>query len=157
MSIRPYTPDDLGAVVAIFRSNIPKYFGPGEESDLREFLAEERDEYFLIETEGEIVGSDGIALNLNDTVSLCWGMIRSDHHGTGKGRELTEFRLAMAKEQFGDLPVVIDTSQHTQGFYGKFGFQITERRPNGFGPGLDICKMRLERGSNSVIIISEEH
>ena len=34
MNIRPYTPEDLDAVVAIFRSNIPKYFTAEEEPGL---------------------------------------------------------------------------------------------------------------------------
>lgn len=145
MRIRTYTPSDRDAVIAIFRSNIPKYFGPEEEPGLCEFLAAMRsDEYYVIEIDGEVVGAGGIALNDDDTVSLCWGMVREDHLGTGLGRELTEFRIEASRETFGDRAMVTSTSQHTEGFYEKFGFDTVEHTPNGFGPGLDICKMRKE-------------
>lgn len=145
MNLRPYTNDDLEAVVAIFRSNIPKYFGPGEEAGLRDFLASARGEdYFVAELDGEAIGAGGIAPNEDGTVSLCWGMIRSEFLGKGLGRELTEFRIQKAREKYAGLPLVISTSQHTQGFYEKFGFSLVEHTPDGFGPGIDICKMRLE-------------
>ncbi len=145
MNLRPYNADDLDAVVSIFRSNIPKYFGPIEEPGLRDFLAGERlEDYFVAEIGGEVIGAGGIALNEDETVSLCWGMIHADYLGKGLGRELTEFRIGKAREKFDGLPLVISTSQHTQGFYEKFGFRLVSHTPDGFGPGLDICRMRME-------------
>jgi predicted GNAT family N-acyltransferase len=142
---RKYTAKDLEPVVAIFRSNIPKYFGPSEEPGLLEFLsATSSEDYYVIEVDGEIVGAGGIALNEDETVSLCWGMVREDHLGTGLGRKLTEFRIAASREKFGACAMVTSTSQHTEGFYKKFGFRTVEHTPNGFGPGIDICKMRLD-------------
>lgn len=144
MNIRPYIADDLGNVIAIFRSNIPKYFGSGEEGGLREYLAQHPDDYFVAEIGGEVVGSGGFALNDDQTVSLCWGMIRKEHLGTGLGKKLTQFRIDAAREKHDDRPIVISTSQHTQGFYEKFGFQMTKHIPDGFGRGIDICEMRLD-------------
>ena len=145
MKLRRYTPSDLTEVVAIFRSNIPKYFGPGEEPGLRAFLSDLRaSDYYVMEIDGDVVGSGGIALNDDQTVSLCWGMIRSDRLGMGLGRKLTEFRIEKTLEKYGRLPLVVSTSQHTQGFYEKFGFRLVGHTPDGFGPGIDICKMRLE-------------
>ena len=144
-NVRKYESEDLEPVVAVFRSNIPKYFGPSEEAGLRGFLAAMRaDDYYVIEVDGEIVGAGGIALNEDDTVSLCWGMVREDHLGTGLGRKLTEFRVAASREKFGDRAMVTSTSQHTEGFYEKFGFRTVEHTPDGFGPGIDICKMRRD-------------
>lgn len=144
LSVRPFSSDDLDGVVDVFRSNIPKYFGPGEEQGLRDFLAEYAQDYYVLLLDDEIVSAGGIALNPDETVSLCWGMVRSDHIGTGLGRKLTEFRIQRAHEKFGGLPLVIDTSQHTEGFYNRFGFVTTERTLDGYGPGLDICKMRRD-------------
>jgi predicted GNAT family N-acyltransferase len=146
MKIRDYNAADLESVVAVFRSNIPKYFGPGEEQGLRDFLANENytEDYVVGELDGEIVGCGGIGLNEDETVSLCWGMVRKDHLGTGLGKQLTEFRIRKATEKFPGRPLVTSTSQHTEGFYKKVGFQTLEHTPNGFGPGIDICKMRRE-------------
>ncbi len=40
--------------------------------------------------------------------------------------------------------VVLDTSQHSRGFFERFGFQQVARHRDGYGPGLDRCEMRLE-------------
>jgi ribosomal protein S18 acetylase RimI-like enzyme len=146
MEIRAYRNEDLEAVVAIFRSNIPKYFTPAEEAGLYEFLDGYSEDYYVVEVGGEVVGSGGIALNEleSPTVSLCWGMVHRDHLGTGLGRNLTEFRIKYSREKYGDVPLTIGTSQHTQGFYEKFGFRLTEYEKDGYGPGIDTCKMRLE-------------
>jgi len=145
MKLRPYQSEDLDSVVDIFRSNIPKYFGPDEEPGLRNFLTDERlGDYYVADIDGETIGAGGIALNEDNTVSLCWGMLRSDYLNKGLGRELTEFRIHKAREKFGSLPLVISTSQHTQGFYEKLGFRLVSHQPDGFGPGIDICKMRLD-------------
>ena len=153
MTIRPYTPADLEEVVAVFRSNIPKYFLPDEEPGLHDFLSKYSGDYYVIELDSEVVGSGGIAWNdLEDpTVSLCWGMVRRDHLSTGLGKKLTEFRIQYAREKYGDVPLTIGTSQHTRGFYEKFGFRLTEHTPNGFGPGIDTCKMRLELSDERVL------
>lgn len=146
--IRSFASTDLDAVVAIFRSNIPKYFGPSEEQGLLDFLRDTRaEDYYVLEMDGEVVGCGGIALNGDldpPTVSLCWGMIRDDRLGTGLGKAMTEFRIALANEKYPGVPLTIGTSQHTEGFYQKFGFQTVEYIPDGFGAGIDICNMRKE-------------
>lgn len=142
--IRAFVSDDTEAVVELFRSNIPKYFGPDEEPGLREYLAVFPENYYVIELDGKIVGAGGIALNDDDTVSLCWGMVHNDHLGTGLGKLLTKYRMERSREVFGNKPMVNSTSQHTEGFYKKLGFVTVEHTPDGFGPGIDICKMRLE-------------
>ncbi len=141
---RDFRPADIEAVIAVFRTNIPKYFVPPEEQELRDYLAKHPEEYFVMEASARVIGAGGIALNEDRTVSLCWGMVRNDLLGTGLGRKLTEFRIEEARKQFGELPFVISTSQHTQGFYEKLGFALIEHTPDGFGPGIDICKMRKE-------------
>ncbi|MBX3281459.1 MAG: GNAT family N-acetyltransferase [Acidobacteria bacterium] len=147
MNIRPYRPNDLDAVIAVFRSNIPKYFAESEEQGLRDFLKTDWvDDYYVVELDGEVVGAGGIAYNdlVPPTVSLCWGMIRSDHLGTGLGKALTEFRIQLACQKYPGLPLTIGTSQHTEGFYKKFGFSTVKYVKDGFGLGIDECKMRRE-------------
>ena len=146
IQLRLYRPADEHAVVDVFRSNIPKYFTPDEESGLHDFLGKYADDYYVIELGGDVVGAGGIAFNDIDppTVSLCWGMVRRDHLGTGLGKMLTQFRIELAARKYPGLPLTIGTSQHTEGFYKKFGFRTVEHTPNGFGPGIDNCRMRLE-------------
>lgn len=147
MNFRRFETADTEAVVAIFRSNIPKYFVESEESELREYLAGGVENYYVLEVDGDVAGAGGIALNADDTVSLCWGMVRNDLIGTGLGKRLTEFRIERSREVFGDRPLVISTSQHTEGFYKKLGFVTVEHTPDGFGPGIDVCRMRRDLGT----------
>ena len=145
MEIRAYRIDDLEAVIAIFRSNIPKYFTPEEEPGLRAFLSDLRAvDYEVVETGGEIVGAGGIGMNDDGTVSLCWGMIRHERLGNGLGKRLTLHRMERANEKFPGRALMISTSQHTSGFYEKLGFRLTEHVLDGYGPGIDTCRMRLE-------------
>ncbi|MCC6328804.1 MAG: GNAT family N-acetyltransferase [Acidobacteria bacterium] len=139
MIIRSYKTEDLEVVANVFRSNIPKYFSPSEEPGLCDFLRDHAADYYVLELNGEVVASGGIAFNDLDspTVSLCWGMVRKDHLGTGLGKALTQFRIDLAREKYGQVPLTIGTSQHTQGFYETFGFHLVEHTPNGFGPGID--------------------
>jgi predicted GNAT family N-acyltransferase len=147
MRIRSYNSEDLDAVVSIFRSNIPKYFGPEEEPGLYSFMDERAEDYYVVEVDGEVVGAGGIALNDDidpQTVSLCWGMVKQDHLGTGLGKALTEFRIDLARRKYPGLAITLGTSQHTEGFYQKFGFVTVEHKPDGYGVGIDMCRMRLE-------------
>ncbi len=144
--IRPFRSGDLESVAAVFRSNIPKYFTPPEEPGLYDFLRDYAEDYYVLEVDGEVVGSGGIAYNDIDppTVSLCWGMVHREYLGTGLGKLLTDFRIGLAREKYPGLPLTIGTSQHTEGFYEKFGFRTVEHTPDGFGPGIDNCRMRLD-------------
>jgi [ribosomal protein S18]-alanine N-acetyltransferase len=142
IEFRKYTPSDLDAVVEIFRSNIPKYFTAPEEDGLRGFLKEYSEDYFVGEIDGEIVAAGGIAQNEDESISLCWGMVRNDQIGTGLGKALTAYRLELAKENFPGKPMVVSTSQHTSGFYEKLGFEMTRHVVDGFSPGIDTCEMR---------------
>ena len=143
MNIREYRDDDLKSIVAIFRSNIPKYFVESEEDGLRDYLSNLNDEYYVVEQNG-VIAAGGIGRNEDETVSLCWGMVRNDLIGTGIGKLLTQHRIVRSREKFGGRPLVVSTSQHTSGLYEKLGFVMIEHVPDGFAPGIDTCKMRLE-------------
>jgi len=141
LTFRDFQPADIEKVTALLRSNIPKYFVPAEEQELRDYLAEHPENYYVVESGGDVVGAGGVALNDDETISLCWGMVRNELIGTGLGKRLTLFRMEKAREKWGDPPFVTSTSHHTEGFYRKFGFETIERIPDGFGPGIDTCKM----------------
>ncbi len=130
----------------MFRSNVGKYFSADEESDFRNFIRNFADTYFVIEHNEVVVGAGGYALNpgKDRSISLCWGMIRSDHHGQGFGGSLTKHRIDAAREIHGDLPVRIETSQHTSAFYEKFGFKTDQTDKDFFAKGIDRYIMRLD-------------
>lgn len=71
-------------------------------------------------------------------------MVRLERHRKGLGRALLHARIDAAKKDPGVRVIRLDTSQHTTGFYERFGFHITGVEPDGYGPGLDRCEMRRE-------------
>ena len=116
-TFRDFQPADIEKVAALLRSNIPKYFVPAEEQELRDYLAEHPEDYWLLEEDGETVAAGGVALNSDGSVGLCWGMVRNDLIGTGLGKRLTLFALKK-RVRMGHRPFMISTSHHTEASTG---------------------------------------
>ena len=140
-----YSEKHLPEVISIFRSNIPKYFFEFEEKDLIEDIPQFHHTFYVMLLGEKIVGAGGYDLNADDTVSLCWGMVHNDHLKQNLGKLLLEFRLNEIEKTYPGKTVVNVTSQHTTGFFEKYGFKIVSITKDGFGPGLDNCKMELKK------------
>ena len=137
--IRAYAPADHPACLAIFRSNLPKYFAP-EELPLFTSWLDKPDlaDYYVLEVAGKVVGCGGFyALPEQQLANLAWGMIHAEYHGRGYGRQLTDYRLQQMRERYPGYRLQLSTSQHTFGFYEKQGYVVLEVIKNGFGEGLD--------------------
>ena len=139
MNIRAYSPADKPACLAIFRSNLPKYFAPEELPLFTEWLDKPGlEDYYVLEWEAEVIGCGGFyALPEDRQAQLAWGMIHAGHHGRGFGRQLTAYRLALMQKRYPGYKLGLTTSQHTFGFYEKQGYVVKEVIPNGFSEGLD--------------------
>lgn len=137
--IRTYNHTDRPACLAVFRSNLPKYFAPEELPLFAGWLDKPGlADYYVLEVEGEVIGCGGFyALPGLRQANLAWGMIHADHHGQGYGRQLTEYRLRLMQERYPAYTLGLSTSQHTFGFYVKQGYAVKEVIKNGFGDGLD--------------------
>ncbi|PCC73016.1 Ribosomal protein S18 acetylase RimI [Nannocystis exedens] len=143
MLIRPYTPADREACLALLRSNIPEHFSSGEEPDFARYLDSLPGPYFVVEDGGRIVAGGGIAAEPDGiTATLCWGIVDAARQRTGIGTQLLAHRLDAflpANPQIRQLQT--NTSQKVQGFYAKHGFVVVEVRPRAFGPDLDHVRM----------------
>lgn len=144
--IRPYAPTDRPACLAIFRSNMPEYFAPGELPLFTSWLDKPGlADYFVLEADGEAVGCGGFyALPEQRRANLAWGMVHADQHGRGYGRQLTDYRLRLMQERYAGYTLGLSTSQHTFGFYVKQGYKVKEVIRNGFGEGLDKYIMEMK-------------
>ncbi|GGR32429.1 GNAT family N-acetyltransferase [Deinococcus ruber] len=148
-SIRAFIAADIPACLELFDSNCPPFFDASERADYQAFLSDPADHgtYFVMEDGAEVVACGGVWHGGNlaaDAAGLSWGMVRGDLHGRGLGRQLVVYRLGWIRQHFPEVrEVQIDTSQHTQGYYARHGFQVVSRRPDGFAPGLDEIKMAL--------------
>lgn len=145
VAFRPFAPSDLGACLAIFDSNCPQYLHPSERAEFSTYLTQhaQRANYLVGVLDDQIVACGGIFIDADTQAGyFAWGLVLNARHDQGIGRALTVQRIDMAKAQ-GIQTLHLDTSQHTQGFYAKLGFQPTGVTKDGYGPGLDRVDMVL--------------
>ena len=146
MRVREYTSSDRSSCLAVFDSNVPRFFASSEREEFAAFLNTPLPGPFaLIEDEaGEVLGCGGYRVRPGSTTAdLCWGMIKRERHGTGLGKLLLDIRLERIHADTEVEAVSVHTSQHTCGFYRHRGFRTERVTPNGYAPGLDRCDMRL--------------
>lgn len=145
MHARDYTAADRQGCLAVFDSNVPRYFVTEERAEFAAFLEELPGPYFVLLDGEAVVGCGGYALEEDGvTASFCWGMVDQRRHGTGLGRRLAEERLARIRADARVGRVQLHTSQHTRGFYERVGFVTLGVTPDAYAPGLDRCDMLLE-------------
>jgi N-acetylglutamate synthase-like GNAT family acetyltransferase len=142
MDLRPYMPVDRDACLAIFDSNTPQFFDPGERATFEAFLDRLDGHYVVMEHEGALVGCGGYTITAEERLaSLVWGMVRRDSHKLGLGRYLLLFRLREIGKS-GDIQLVhLDTSQRAAPFFERQGFKVIRVVPDGYGNGLDRVEM----------------
>jgi predicted GNAT family N-acyltransferase len=145
---RPYALADRDACMAILRSNMPRYIAPEEETDFIRFLDMlPRDDvpYLVVEdADAAVIACGGLAIEADKTTaSLCWGLVAATHHGRRIGHLMLTERLGMARAHQGITRIELQTSQHTQGFFEKYGFVAGEVVKDGYGPGIDRVDMAL--------------
>lgn len=142
--IRPYLDTDRQACLAIFRSNLPRYFDPSELPEFAAFLEQPSGDYFVVEQGGAVVACGGCYLR-EGTGRLSWGMVSQACHGASIGSALLAWRVDHLFQRTGTAEITIDTSQHTAGFFARHGFRTTRQITDGFGPGIDQVSMSLQR------------
>ena len=141
---RPYIPDYKDSCINIFVSNTPNYFGVHELDDFRKFLDTLPCPYYVVTRNDEVLACGGYGVDQQkNTVVLAWGMARADLHKQGLGTFLLAERLKQIYQDFGETVVEIDTSQHSKGFFERFGFEVGIITENYYAPGLHRVDMQL--------------
>lgn len=143
-SIRPYTASDQEACLAVFRSNLPRYFDPSELPEFEAFLQNPSGDYFVLEIDGSVVACGGCYV-LDGTGRLSWGMVARERHHASLGTVLLAWRVNHLLQQSAVSEIGIDTSQHTEGFFARHGFSTTRHLTNGLAQGIDLVSMSLQR------------
>lgn len=144
--IRPYTTSDQKEVLELLRLNTPTYFHPSEEEDLIKYLNHERECYFVLEHDNQIVGCGGFNLgfNNNKTARISWDMVHPDKHGYGIGSKLTNYRIECLKKHEGLEEIIVRTSQHAHLFYAKFGFKLDNKIDHFWSQGFHLYEMSMK-------------
>ena len=137
LTTRPYQASDFDACLALFDSNVPRFFSPEERTDFAEFLRDPTCPYQVVMSGGAIVGCGGIMIDApRRKAGLAWGMVDHTRHNQGIGRALTLARIEAAIASGQVDRIELSTSQHTAGFYERLGFGTVRIIPDGFGPDL---------------------
>ena len=159
MQLRRYRATDFAPCLSIFDSNMPKYFLPHERAEFADFIQSTTEPYFVVTLHGAtasgasneetVIGCGGYFLRDEQTAAgLSWGMVANQHHGSGAGRFLLMARLQRICQETTAERLVLNTSQHTYGFFAKVGFVVDMITKDGFGPGLDDYQMTLHLQPN---------
>lgn len=145
---RDYQPGDKAACMALFDSNVPRYFDPSERPLFVDFLAAPPGRYFVLEHDGAVVGCGGYAHDSPDAdgtrpATFSWGMVDNARHKMGLGQELAERRLAAIRAQANVDVVRLSTTPQITAFFARFGFVAGQIEKDGFAPGMDKVRMAL--------------
>jgi GNAT superfamily N-acetyltransferase len=143
IAIRTYQPEDALACMALFDSNLPKFFTTPEREQFAAFLARMDCPFYVAVADGQIRGCGGFFVDDYGVTYLVWGMIHSAWHRQGIGAQLLQWRLDQIRQVPHAWCVLIDTSQHSAPFFARFGFKCYRLIPDGYQAGLDKVFMRL--------------
>lgn len=145
LTIRPFQQEDLSACVRLFQSNTPEFFSASELPEFQMYLGRyATGSYWVCEFENNIIGCGGIRVRPDGYGSLCYGMVDTNYHGQGIGAALMNFRLQKFLEYPDVQKIRLDTSQHSYGFFKKFGFSVCTVEPDFYGKGLDCYHMERD-------------
>ncbi len=144
---RPYTPSDYSACLALFESNLPKFFAQEERAEFCQFLEgvnNSEPPYLVLVSDDMVIACGGLAIEPDKRQArLAWGMVDRAYHRRGLGTLLLQARLEQARAVTNIDELALETSQHSRGFYERFGFKVVKIIPDGFGAGLDRWDMTL--------------
>ncbi|MFS0852821.1 ribosomal protein S18-alanine N-acetyltransferase [Microbacterium sp. 179-I 3D4 NHS] len=146
MSLRPATPADLDAIMAIEHRSFPTDAWSAEAMAAE--LASPHGSYLVDEIDGVVVGYGGVrALQGGADADIQTIALDADHRGSGRGRALLRALLSAtaargAREVF--LEVRADNPV-AERLYASEGFEEIGRRPRYYQPDdVDAIVMRLD-------------
>lgn len=140
--IRPYQSEDFKFLIQLLQSNTPQYFAVAETQDFIKYLKEKREDYYVTEQQGKIIACGGINyLKEGTEARISWDMVHPDWHGKGIGKQLTQHRLAIIKNNPKIRTIVVRTSQLAYRFYQKMGFELAKIEKNFWAKDLDLYQM----------------
>lgn len=143
-AIRPYEESHKADVINLFRLNTPIYFSTEEEDDLIYFLENEREQYYVVSINGEIVGCGGYNFSEDKSTGIiCWDIVHPNFQGKSIGRSLLNYRITQIKNVKSIRKITVRTSQMVYPFYEKQGFELKEIVQDYWSKGFDLYLMDL--------------
>ncbi len=123
--IRTAQKQDFKFLSKIFSLNVPKYFDKKELNDFKKYFnSKNLESYFIIESQGKVVGGGGYAYENKKTARICWLFIDPNYHGFGFGKKLVNYCIKILKNNRKLNVIEVETSNLTYKFYEKLNFKI---------------------------------
>ena len=96
--IRSAQKQDFKFLSKIFSLNVPKYFDKKELNDFKKYFnSKNLESYFIIESQGKVLGGGGYAYENMKTARICWLFIDPNYHGFGFGKKLVNYCIKILK------------------------------------------------------------
>jgi hypothetical protein len=157
--VRPYERPDRAAVLAIFDSNLPEYFGAGDRGWLEETLDDPDGPAFVVAVDGVPAAFGGYEVwDHYNKALLYWGMAARRYHRCGLGRLLLFERLVHVA-RFADPPtryVTVDTSPLVAPFFRRCGFALTAVWPEGYRSGMEMHELHIDLAATTVAALDAQ-
>jgi ribosomal protein S18 acetylase RimI-like enzyme len=140
--LRRYEDADFAACLAVFDSNVPKFFAPHEREGFASFLgdlARFAVQYYVLVDDPQgarprVIACAGVGRR-DDEARMCWGIVDATRQGEGFGRLLLLVRLVRGAE-LGARRAGLDTIPSVAPFFEREGFVITGGEDDHYGPGI---------------------
>lgn len=154
INIISYTEKYFHDCLNIIKSNTPEFFAEDEVPLFEKWLIaqengelahklSEKEYYFVIESEANVVGCGGYLLvRDSDEIYLAWGMVNRKLQKLGFGKELLEFRFKDISEKYPERRIALTTTQDIAPFFIKYGFEITNVISKYYSETLDRVEMK---------------
>ncbi|MFD2999702.1 GNAT family N-acetyltransferase [Pontibacter toksunensis] len=141
--IRAYTSNNKEELLILLRLNTPQYFDVSEEADFIEYLDHRLEDYFVVEEDGQIIGSGGINYFPESKLArISWDVVHPDFQGKGVGKRLMLHRIEHIRKNPAIDFIVVRTTQRVYPFYEKMGFKLEKTEKDFWAKGFDLYQMR---------------
>ena len=143
--IRLAQKQDFNFLSKIFSLNVPKYFDKKELDDFKKYFnSKNLESYFIIESQGKVVGGCGYAYENMKTARICWLFIDPNYHGFGFGKKLVNYCIKILKNNRKLNVIEVETSNLTYKFYEKLNFKIKYIKKDYWPNNDDLYFMKID-------------
>ena len=143
--IRSAQKQDFKFLSKIFSLNVPKYFDKKELNDFKKYFnSKNLESYFIIESQGKVVGGGGYAYENMKTARICWLFIDPNYHGFGFGKKLVSYCIKILKNNRRLNVIEVETSNLTYKFYEKLNFKIEYIKKDYWPNNDDLYFMKID-------------
>ena len=143
--IRSAQKQDFKFLSKIFSLNVPKYFDKKELNDFKKYFnSKNLESYFIIESQGKVLGGGGYAYENMKTARICWLFIDPNYHGLGFGKKLVNYCIKILENDRKLNVIEVETSNLTYKFYEKLNFKIEYIKKDYWPNNDDLYFMKID-------------